>query len=124
MRDGEFAKCPEPKSTFRKRKRLQLLWLQCCVCPDCGELIDPRTPMLEDLAASLDHVTPRSAGGTNDPANFLVRHRKCNKAKGDRPRSENDEWWLAFVEERRPLLPIDPLKRLSDIYRILDGARS
>ena len=45
-------------------------------CGLCGRPID--TPRL----AHLDHITPRSAGGTNAPSNLTPTHARCNMSKG------------------------------------------
>ncbi|KAG1666407.1 hypothetical protein FOA52_006516 [Chlamydomonas sp. UWO 241] len=34
--------------------------------------------------ATVDHVIPRSKGGTDDPCNLVIACRKCNCQKGDR----------------------------------------
>jgi 5-methylcytosine-specific restriction endonuclease McrA len=34
--------------------------------------------------ATIDHVLPRSRGGTNDPTNLVVCCGPCNRAKADR----------------------------------------
>lgn len=35
------------------------------------------------LSPSVDHVVPRAAGGSDDPANLRAAHWGCNQAKGD-----------------------------------------
>lgn len=35
--------------------------------------------------ATLDHLTPRSAGGSNSPRNLVTCCRSCNSARGDLP---------------------------------------
>jgi 5-methylcytosine-specific restriction endonuclease McrA len=35
-------------------------------------------------ADTVDHITPISAGGTDDPANLSAAHKRCNLAKGAR----------------------------------------
>jgi 5-methylcytosine-specific restriction endonuclease McrA len=32
---------------------------------------------------TLDHVVPRSKGGTNQDANLRLAHKRCNKERGD-----------------------------------------
>jgi 5-methylcytosine-specific restriction endonuclease McrA len=36
------------------------------------------------LSATVDHVKPVSAGGSNDPRNLRAAHWHCNEEKGDR----------------------------------------
>jgi hypothetical protein len=35
------------------------------------------------LAASIDHIVPRSRGGTNDDGNLQIAHLRCNLLKHD-----------------------------------------
>lgn len=44
-------------------------------CYLCGRKVDRRD-------WSFDHVIPLAKGGTNDPANLALTHRKCNSSKG------------------------------------------
>lgn len=39
----------------------------------------------DPLAASVDHIIPRSAGGTDDPGNLQIAHLFCNLMKHDQP---------------------------------------
>lgn len=34
------------------------------------------------LAATIDHIVPKSKGGTNTPDNYMLVHRLCNAIKG------------------------------------------
>lgn len=43
-------------------------------------------------AASLDHIVPKSKGGTNHRSNLRLSCRRCNEAKSDNP-----ETWLLFL---------------------------
>ena len=36
-------------------------------------------------ADTVDHVTPRCKGGTNDPHNLRAAHGKCNSGRRERP---------------------------------------
>jgi 5-methylcytosine-specific restriction endonuclease McrA len=36
------------------------------------------------LAASWDHITPRSKGGTRGQDNLMLAHRRCNRERSDR----------------------------------------
>ena len=51
-------------------------------CWICGGGIDRAGPAAGPWAASVDHVLPRARGGTNDPANLRLAHRRCNGARG------------------------------------------
>lgn len=59
-----------------------VLMRRCPYCAYCGRsLIDGR----RDRRASLDHLVPRAAGGTNGTANLLLACHRCNCRKSDRP---------------------------------------
>ena len=47
-------------------------------CALCGD--DFTEPMLPEL----DHIRPRSKGGTNNVTNLQLVHRRCNQVKGAR----------------------------------------
>jgi len=34
--------------------------------------------------ATFDHLIPQAYGGTDDPGNIVLAHRRCNQMKGDR----------------------------------------
>src|SRR3954466_5647791 len=53
-------------------------------CWVCSGDVDPACPSGSPHAASVDHVIPRSRGGTNDPANLRLAHRRCNGQRGSR----------------------------------------
>jgi 5-methylcytosine-specific restriction endonuclease McrA len=36
-------------------------------------------------ATTVDHLVPRSAGGTDDPANLAAAHASCNYRRGAQP---------------------------------------
>lgn len=50
-------------------------------CQFCGEKFPPK-----DL--TLDHVFPKSRGGSNDPTNLVSACKACNNRKGDRTPAE------------------------------------
>lgn len=52
-------------------------------CGICYEPVDPDAPVNSTWDATLDHVIPRSLGGTDDPANLRIAHRWCNSVRGD-----------------------------------------
>lgn len=51
-------------------------------CHWCGCLIT------EETGVHVDHVTPRSRGGSSEPANLVVSCRACNESKSARPSQE------------------------------------
>lgn len=54
-------------------------------CGICGLPVDMRLTRASGLdCPSVDHIRPRSQGGTHDPANLQLAHLRCNMAKSDR----------------------------------------
>jgi hypothetical protein len=51
-------------------------------CWLCDGPIDPSLPRTLPGAASIDHVVPRSRGGTSDLRNLRLAHRRCNTRRG------------------------------------------
>lgn len=63
------------------------------VCWICGFKVEKVVTAPEDLlnnslAASLDHVVPKSAGGTRRMENLWLAHRCCNMRRGNREVTE------------------------------------
>lgn len=52
------------------------------MCHLCGERVDADAEFNDDMAASLDHLVPRSLGGSDDPTNLKTAHRGCNTRRG------------------------------------------
>lgn len=68
----------------------QALWeRQGGACALCGEpmLINrfqaPHARIWAKRRATLDHIVPRSKGGSNDSGNLQLAHATCNKVKGN-----------------------------------------
>ena len=85
----------------RPRAIVLLFEAQGGCCASCGG----RMPALADLCldqdrASIDHVEPRARGGTNDIANKLAMHRRCNSAKGDRAPTGCERIWHSLVLDK------------------------
>ena len=51
-------------------------------CWLCGGPVDMSADPCSDMFASLDHVVPRSRGGSDDPSNLRCAHRLCNSLRG------------------------------------------
>jgi len=62
------------------RLRQQLVARDGLTCWRCGLPIVGETP-------TVDHVKPRSAGGTDDLANLRLAHHACNSSAQDRPQA-------------------------------------
>lgn len=54
-------------------------------CHLCGGDIDREAHWNENFAPSLDHLLPRSRGGSDDPDNLKTAHRVCNSIRRDAP---------------------------------------
>jgi 5-methylcytosine-specific restriction endonuclease McrA len=66
-----------------RRLRTAVLERDGLVCYLCGQAIDPRLHFRHQLALTLDHVVPWSAGGRDAIDNLRPAHRRCNTEKGD-----------------------------------------
>ena len=73
--------CPKQKrgSTRAYREARQSVLALEKKCWICNQPIHPHEQ------ASADHVTPRSAGGTDHPSNLRAAHLTCNKQRGAAP---------------------------------------
>jgi 5-methylcytosine-specific restriction endonuclease McrA len=52
-------------------------------CGICTEPVDPALSVYESIwAAVVDHIIPRSRGGSHDDSNIQIAHYECNRLKG------------------------------------------
>lgn len=58
------------------------------VCQICGTPTSKHAGPNADMAPSLDHVTPRSHGGTDDESNLRTVHRICNTLRSNDKRTD------------------------------------
>lgn len=65
------------------RARRRILERDRWVCYLCNLAIDRSLRFPHPRSASVDHVVPLSAGGSNRYANLRAAHWHCNEAKGD-----------------------------------------
>lgn len=66
------------------------------MCWLCGESVDyTADPQRDDWAPTLDHITPRSKGGTHDVSNLRTAHRWCNAVRSDKDEAESYDWLAA-----------------------------
>ena len=54
------------------------------LCWICGEQVDLDVPPTAPGAPTVDHVLPRARGGSNDPSNLRLAHRRCNGRRGSK----------------------------------------
>jgi 5-methylcytosine-specific restriction endonuclease McrA len=59
------------------RKKKIKLWTQDPICYVCDEVI------VDMEEATLEHIIPRSKGGSNKNYNIALSHRICNEIKAD-----------------------------------------
>jgi 5-methylcytosine-specific restriction endonuclease McrA len=72
----------DPKHYYRALKQARKQEFNNC-CAYCGD---------EPNFLTIDHIVPRSQGGTNDPDNLLPACKNCNESKGSRSLSN---WYTA-----------------------------
>jgi len=61
-------------------------------CYYCGDFFG--------LKMTIDHITPRSLGGTHDKSNLVASCKACNESKNNRPK----EWLRDAIRLRRSVL--------------------
>ncbi len=77
----------QPKGRWiRVEKRLAIYVRDGFACAYCGTSLRNAAP----ADVTLDHLLPRSAGGTNDATNLVTACRSCNSSRQDRP-------WVDFA---------------------------
>jgi 5-methylcytosine-specific restriction endonuclease McrA len=57
---------------------------RCAICRKTINITLSSGPRGNPLGASIDHVIPRSRGGSDDLANLRLAHWKCNNQRGNR----------------------------------------
>lgn len=67
---------------IRKHWR-QLLDDQGPICGICGLGLDMTEDHISGYEFEVDHIIPRSRGGSNEYSNAQLSHSECNKSKGD-----------------------------------------
>jgi 5-methylcytosine-specific restriction endonuclease McrA len=68
-----------------QRLRAEVLLTKPPVCAWCGREIDLALSGKDPLGPTIDHILPRSKGGTNRPDHLQPMHRQCNERRGNRP---------------------------------------
>lgn len=68
---------------MRDRTRKAVYERDHLICQICLEATDPLADPSSDWFPSLDHIVPRSRGGSDDIGNLRTAHRWCNSVRGD-----------------------------------------
>ncbi|WP_412973660.1 HNH endonuclease [Mycolicibacterium conceptionense] len=53
-------------------------------CKICGDPVDMNANKDDLFRPSVDHIIPRSSGGSDDPSNLQLAHLWCNQVKNHR----------------------------------------
>ena len=80
-----------------KRQKLKL-WAVTQTCYVCGESIE------EFSLATLEHIIPRSKGGTNQQANLALSHKICNEIKSNYTKEEIWRREIREIQKRKDFL--------------------
>jgi len=107
-------------TTQARNQRRILRWAQSSLCAGCGmPLPSPRRLARHHPDyPTFDHVTLRSAGGRRSLSNGLLKHLRCNQARGARPSTGCDAIWMTVVAARLAERP----RSLKSIFK--GGARN
>lgn len=73
---------PSPRFRVSPSFRASIYERDGWVCQLCGDPVDPDAAPRTRGYASLDHVVPRSHGGSDDPSNLRLAHMGCNADRG------------------------------------------
>ena len=73
------------------------------------------TAEMKNLVATIDHVIPRGAGGSDDPYNIVISCYRCNNLKSDLP-AEAFRQFAKTVIQKFPNATTTVLRRSMTIY--------
>lgn len=65
-----------------KKRRYSIYERDDYICHLCNEPVDVTASPFSDLFPSLDHIIPKSKGGSNRDENLKTAHRLCNALRG------------------------------------------
>ena len=72
------------RKTISKKIRFEVFKRDSFTCQYCGR-------MAPDVVLEIDHINPIANGGDNEIMNLVTSCYDCNRGKGKRKLSENDE---------------------------------
>lgn len=72
-----------PSDWIDPKVRVEIYERDGWVCHLCDDPVDCVADFNDDFAPSLDHLKPRSKGGSDDPKNLKTAHRLCNSRRRD-----------------------------------------
>lgn len=90
------------------RNQLRLLrWAQGSKCAECGEHVPSASKLTRHHPdyPTFDHVIPRCYGGGRTLSNGLLKHQRCNQARGNTPPTKADLKMRKLVAERLKAVP-------------------
>ncbi len=79
------AKDEEWKNTKTKGFKARLYFRDSGICQICMKPIDTSIKYPDLMSLSLDHIIPRSQGGTHNMDNVRIAHFICNSNRSDKP---------------------------------------
>ena len=72
-----------PSDWIDPKVRVEIYERDGWLCHLCNEPVDRSAHFNDDFAPSLDHLKPRSKGGSDEPGNLKTSHRICNATRRD-----------------------------------------
>jgi 5-methylcytosine-specific restriction endonuclease McrA len=81
--DGHIPKIQKLEPVEWRRARKRAIAALDHICAICGKYIDVELEAFNPLAVEVDHIVPRSRGGSlYDLGNLQLTHSQCNRKKG------------------------------------------
>lgn len=75
---------PTSRNWIPDETRAEIYARDAFVCGICDVPVDKAAHWNDDAAATLDHIIPKSLGGSDEPTNLRCAHRICNSRRGNR----------------------------------------
>lgn len=95
---------PRPRQPVPRDRGIRVHWASLLLrddskCGICGKSVQGIDP--SDI--QIDHIRPRSRGGSNNITNLQLAHRSCNARKGDRARGWRHASLPPLLSEEEPI---------------------